>query len=162
MSGNGRPTGTRPGTQPMRQRRAVFLRIPAALARMRATIHACPTSRFLARSSRAARTSVRQTTAAVTARPRAMLNRSIRPQVTSVFDAPAEREKRVMSKDQKLGKPEDGGAQGGLKRRDLLLSGSSLLAASVLSGTGLTTSAQAQQAPPTGRRPNILVIMGDD
>src|SRR5437868_8470204 len=52
----------------------------------------------------------------------------------------------------------------GLKRRDLLLSGSSLVAASALSAVGLTTPAQAQQpaTPPTGQRPNIVVIMGDD
>jgi hypothetical protein len=54
----------------------------------------------------------------------------------------------------------------GLKRRDLLLSGSSLLAASALTQTGLTRSAQAQQPAPAqpsaGRRPNILVIFGDD
>jgi hypothetical protein len=42
-------------------------------------------------------------------------------------------EKHFMSKDQKLEKREDGGASAGLKRRDLLLSGSSLLASSVLS-----------------------------
>ncbi len=35
----------------------------------------------------------------------------------------------------------------GLKRRDLLLSGSSLVAASALSAVGLTTPAQAQQQP---------------
>jgi arylsulfatase len=54
---------------------------------------------------------------------------------------------------------------GGLKRRDLLLSGSSLVAASALSTVGLTTPAQAQQpapTPPAGQRPNIVVIMGDD
>ncbi|MGY4359298.1 arylsulfatase A-like enzyme [Bradyrhizobium sp. i1.7.7] len=53
---------------------------------------------------------------------------------------------------------------GGMKRRDLLLSGSSLVAASALSAVGLTTAAQAQQpAPaPAGQRPNIVVIMGDD
>ncbi|MEY9239208.1 arylsulfatase A-like enzyme [Bradyrhizobium japonicum] len=55
---------------------------------------------------------------------------------------------------------------GGMKRRDLLLSGSSLVAASALSAVGLTTTAQAQQQPAApaaaGRRPNILVIMGDD
>ena len=56
---------------------------------------------------------------------------------------------------------------GGMKRRDLLLSGSSLVAASALAATGLTTTAQAQQpAPaqpaPSGRRQNILVIFGDD
>jgi len=71
-----------------------------------------------------------------------------------------------MSKDQTRGKSENGMAQngGGLKRRDLLLSGSSLVAASTLSAVGLTTPAQAQQpAPaPTGQRPNIVVIMGDD
>ena len=54
----------------------------------------------------------------------------------------------------------------GLKRRDLLLSGSSLVAASALSAVGLTSSAQAQQPTPApaaaGQRPNIVVIMGDD
>ena len=55
---------------------------------------------------------------------------------------------------------------GGLKRRDLLLSGSSLVAASVIPAVGLTNSAQAQQPTPSpapaGQRPNIVVIMGDD
>jgi arylsulfatase A-like enzyme len=58
---------------------------------------------------------------------------------------------------------------GGMKRRDLLLlSGSSLVAASALSAVGLTSAAQAQQPTPTpspapaGQRPNIVVIMGDD
>jgi arylsulfatase len=53
----------------------------------------------------------------------------------------------------------------GMKRRDLLLSGSALIAASALAAVGATTSAQAQQqaAPAAaGRRPNIVVIMGDD
>src|SRR5258706_1706514 len=54
----------------------------------------------------------------------------------------------------------------GLKRPDLFLSGSSLVAASALSAVGLTSPAQAQQAPtapaPAGQRPNIVVIMGDD
>jgi hypothetical protein len=53
-----------------------------------------------------------------------------------------------------------------LKRRDLLLSGSSLVAASALSAVGLTSPAQVQQpatAPaPAGQRPNIVVITGDD
>jgi arylsulfatase A-like enzyme len=53
---------------------------------------------------------------------------------------------------------------GGLKRRDLLLSGSSLFAASALAAGGLAKAAQAQQqaARPAGQRPNILFIMGDD
>jgi arylsulfatase len=53
----------------------------------------------------------------------------------------------------------------GLKRRDLLLSGSSLVAASALLAAGVSTPAQAQQPapkPPTGKQPNIVVIMGDD
>jgi len=53
----------------------------------------------------------------------------------------------------------------GLKRRDLLLSGTSLLAAPALLGAGVATSAQAQQpvpASPSGKQPNILVIMTDD
>src|SRR3979411_3287148 len=57
---------------------------------------------------------------------------------------------------------------GGMKRRDLLLSGSSLVAATALSAVGLTSPAQAQQpttapAPAAaGQRPNIVFIMGDD
>ena len=60
----------------------------------------------------------------------------------------------------------------GLKRRDLLLSGSSLVAATTLAAAGMSDQAQAQtqQAPqpatPSGakpaRQPNILFIMGDD
>jgi arylsulfatase len=54
----------------------------------------------------------------------------------------------------------------GLKRRDLLLSGSSLVAASALSAVGLTSPAYAQQptAAPAiaGQKPNIVVVMGDD
>src|SRR5262249_46601349 len=47
-------------------------------------------------------------------------------------------------------------------RRSVLLSGGSLLAASVAASVaGPGTVAQAQQ-PPSGRRPNILVIFGDD
>jgi arylsulfatase len=78
------------------------------------------------------------------------------------FDVISTEENSVMSEGRKLEKPEGSNQNAGLKRRDLLLSGSSLLAASVLSSAGLTTSAQAQQAPPSGKRPNILVIMGDD
>jgi arylsulfatase A-like enzyme len=70
-------------------------------------------------------------------------------------------------RDQKGGKPGDGITQisEGLKRRDLLLSGTSLVAASALSGVGIVTSAQAQQpaaTTPNGKQPNILVIMADD
>jgi len=56
-----------------------------------------------------------------------------------------------MSKDRVHGKSEDGITQNsaGLKRRDLLLSGSSLVAASALLGAGVATPAQAQQPAPT-------------
>ena len=72
-----------------------------------------------------------------------------------------------MSKDQMVGKSEDRVNQNsdGLKRRDLLLSGSSLVAASALMGAGVATPAQAQlpaRTPPSGQQPNIVVIMGDD
>jgi arylsulfatase len=52
----------------------------------------------------------------------------------------------------------------GLKRRDVLLSGSSLVAAAALGATGVTHTAQAQQRAPaaSGQRPNVVVIMGDD
>jgi arylsulfatase A-like enzyme len=74
----------------------------------------------------------------------------------------------VMSNDRIPEKAEisTGPTSAGLKRRDLLLSGSSLVAASALSAVGLTSPLQAQQpvtAPaPAGQRPNIVVIMGDD
>src|SRR5450755_4579587 len=73
-----------------------------------------------------------------------------------------------MSNDEIPEKPETntGPTGGGLKRRDLLLSGSSLVAASALSAVGLTSAAQAQQpaTAPTaaGQKPNIVVVMGDD
>src|SRR3979490_1173749 len=77
-------------------------------------------------------------------------------------------EECVMSKDKIPGKPETStkAVGGGLKRRDLLLSGSSLVAASALSAVGLTSPAKARQpaAAPAlaGQRSNIVVIMGDD
>ena len=49
----------------------------------------------------------------------------------------------------------------GLKRRDLLLASTSFLAASSLSAVGLSTATHAQQSVG-GRKPNILVIFGDD
>jgi arylsulfatase A-like enzyme len=73
-----------------------------------------------------------------------------------------------MNKDEIPSKPETSTERGsaGLKRRDLLLSGSSLVAASALAAVGLTTSAQAQQPATTpataGQKPNIVVVMGDD
>src|SRR5271156_930069 len=72
-----------------------------------------------------------------------------------------------MSKDSLSGESKDGitPKSEGLKRRDLLLSGSSLVAASALLDAGVASPARAQQpapAPSTGQRPNIVFIMGDD
>jgi arylsulfatase len=49
-------------------------------------------------------------------------------------------------------------------RRSILLGGTTLAAASALSAGAPVRMAQAQSAPtpPTGRKPNILVIFGDD
>jgi arylsulfatase len=51
-----------------------------------------------------------------------------------------------------------------LNRRNILLGGTTLAAVSALGSAAPVRTAQAQQqlAPPTGRRPNILVIFGDD
>jgi arylsulfatase A-like enzyme len=51
-----------------------------------------------------------------------------------------------------------------LSRRNILLASTTLTAASVLGSAASiqTAQAQAQQAAPSGKPPNILVIMGDD
>ena len=48
-----------------------------------------------------------------------------------------------------------------VSRRNLLLAGTTLAAASAVSSAAAIRTAQAQPAP-AGQRPNILVIMGDD
>jgi Sulfatase len=72
----------------------------------------------------------------------------------------------AMSRDDSRENTQGGTSQNGqgLKRRDLLLSGGSVLAASALSAGGLTSTAQAQQqtGQPPSQRPNIVFIMGDD
>ncbi len=52
----------------------------------------------------------------------------------------------------------------GINRRAILLSGTALAAASALATTGSAQVAQAQQpsATPSGKQPNIIVIMADD
>jgi arylsulfatase A-like enzyme len=50
-----------------------------------------------------------------------------------------------------------------LNRRNILLGSTTLAAASALGSAAPSTTAQAQQQPaPSGQRPNILVIWGDD
>src|SRR5215211_1104782 len=55
---------------------------------------------------------------------------------------------------------------GALSRRHMLVTGTSALAAAGLTAAGQVSQAQAQPAPPRpaapGRKPNILVIFGDD
>src|SRR5947207_9519280 len=65
--------------------------------------------------------------------------------------------------------PSDNEAESGLSektlsRRNMLLAGTTLAAASAMgsAATVQTAVAQAQQAAPSGAKPNILVIMGDD
>jgi arylsulfatase len=71
-----------------------------------------------------------------------------------------QKENHAMSDDGLKGDFQDGtpNDNGRLKRRDLLLGSSALLAASALSASGVANPAQAQQA----NKPNILVIMADD
>ncbi|MGD9744058.1 MAG: arylsulfatase, partial [Dongiaceae bacterium] len=47
-------------------------------------------------------------------------------------------------------------------RRDILLAGSALVAATLADATATTAQAQEQPAPAAGSKPNILVIFGDD
>src|SRR5260370_20230547 len=53
-----------------------------------------------------------------------------------------------------------------LSRRNILLAGTSLATATAINAVDRTQIAQAQQpqqpAAPSGRKPNILVIFGDD
>ena len=53
------------------------------------------------------------------------------------------------------------GSRSKLDRRNILLAGTALAAASTLGSTASIQEAQAQPAP-SGQRPNILIIMGDD
>ena len=90
-----------------------------------------------------------------------------KPRRLQVHQQKSTESERVMSKDQMRGRSENGITQNseGLKRRDLLLSGTLMFAASALLSAGFATSAEAQQTaatPPTGKQPNILVIMADD
>src|SRR5882724_12292089 len=61
--------------------------------------------------------------------------------------------------------PRQGDRQSTLNRRNILLGGSTLAAASALGGGARAQVAQAQAQPApaaSGARPNILVIWGDD
>jgi arylsulfatase len=110
------------------------------------------------------------TNAAGIVQRRAVLNRSTLRQAMSRLSLHQQKSTEkgyCMSRDKVCEKSEDGGTPNSeaLKRRDLLLSGTSLVAASALTGAGFATPAQAQQptrTAPSGQQPNIIVIMGDD
>jgi hypothetical protein len=53
-------------------------------------------------------------------------------------------------------------AEASLSRRDILLAGSTLTAIAALGATSDVQTARAQQPAPSGRKPNILMIMADD
>ena len=101
-----------------------------------------------------------QRIAAATARRRAMRKRSIRPPATSGSVVSFGKGMAMKSKAQDKTKIENSV----LDRRKILLGSTTLAAASAL-GAGASVQiaqAQAQPAAPSGRRPNILVIFGDD
>jgi hypothetical protein len=49
-----------------------------------------------------------------------------------------------------------------LSRRNILLASTTLAAASAIAGDPVLAQAQQQPAVPSGKKPNILVIFGDD
>ena len=104
-------------------------------------------SKFPAKSSKAARICARRITAAATARPRAMPSRSTRRQAMSASDASSEinRKRAHHEYGPRNGKSEDSATPNseGVKRRDLLLSGSSLVAASACWAPALTTPCES-------------------
>ena len=89
--GNGRPTGTRRSTKATRRKPAASRRTRAAGAKTAATTLPRRTSGSRARSSRAARTCARRTTADAIGRLRAMLSRSTHRQVISASAASGEK-----------------------------------------------------------------------
>ncbi|HTP93856.1 MAG TPA: sulfatase-like hydrolase/transferase, partial [Xanthobacteraceae bacterium] len=68
-----------------------------------------------------------------------------------------------MSKDNNEHRANANGAAARLNRRNMLLGGTTLAAASAIASTNLQVAqAQAQPATPSDQKPNILVIMADD
>jgi arylsulfatase A-like enzyme len=62
-----------------------------------------------------------------------------------------------------MGMQDGEGRSDNVSRRNLLLAGTTLAAASAMGSAAAVQTAQAQQrSAPSGRKPNILVIMGDD
>src|SRR5215212_1269052 len=165
MSENGRPTGTRRSTKATRRKPAASRRTRAAGAKTAATTLPRRTSGSRARSSRAARTCARRTTADAIGRRRATPSRSTHRQVTSASAASGEKAstRPITEDDVMFDRILDGvrdvsrDRESWRARSCAALLGATALISVVLSGP-LSTPAAAQPQ----QRPNIVVIMGDD
>src|SRR4051794_11340114 len=165
MSGNGRPTGTRRSTKATRRKPAASRRTRAAGAKTAATTLPRRTSGSRARSSRAARTCARRTTADAIGRRRATPSRSTHRQVTSASAASGEKAstRPITEDDVMFDRILDGvrdvsrDRESWRARSCAALLGATALISVVLSGPLSTPAAAGQQ-----QRPNIVVIMGDD
>src|SRR5215213_2702974 len=165
MSGNGRPTGTRRSTKATRRKPAASRRTRAAGAKTAATTLPRRTSESRARSSRAARTCARRTTADAIGRRLATPSRSTHRQVTSASAASGEKAlTRPITEDDVMFERILDGVRDVSRDREswrarscAALLGATALISVVLSGP-LSTPAAAQPQ----QRPNIVVIMGDD
>jgi arylsulfatase len=71
-------------------------------------------------------------------------------------------ESAMSNEKQKASKAEEDRSEVNVRRRDLLLSGASLLAASAMAAGVSTTTVRPARAQAAGTKPNILVIFGDD
>src|SRR5215207_6360148 len=167
MSGNGRSTGTRRSTKATRRKPAASRRTRAAGPKTAATTLPRQTSGSRARSSRAARTYARRTTADAIGPQLATPSRSTHRQVTSASAASGEKAlTRSITEDYVMfERVLDNVRDVSRKRRKEWRRGPSagLLGATALISVALSGPASTPAAAqPQPQRPNILVIMGDD
>ena len=126
-----------------RPTRAARRKTREADAKTKATTRASPTLKFRARCSKAARTYVRPIIAGVTGRQRVMRNRSTPRQVTSDIGGVGQNREEIMSADENDHKRD-------LSRRNILLAGTTLTAASVL-GSAPPVQAHNRNKPHVGQ-----------
>src|SRR4051812_22763628 len=165
MSGNGRPTGTRRSTKATRRKPAASRRTRAAGAKTAATTLPRRTSGSRARSSRAARTCARRTTADAIGRRRATPSRSTRRQVTSASAASGEKAStRPITEDDVMFERILDGVRDISRERESWRARScaALLGATALISVALSGPLSTPAAAQPQQRPNIVVIMGDD
>src|SRR4051794_19647489 len=165
MSGNGRPTGTRRSTKATRRKPAASRRTHAAGAKKAATTLPRRTSGSRGRSSRAARTCARRTTADAIGRQLATPSRSTHRQVTSASAASGEKvSTRPITEDDVMFDRILDSVRGATRTARkgwggcAALMGATALTSLALSGPASTPAA----AQPQPQKPNILFIMGDD